>query len=572
MPEDARPCFRVFLTPTRVLEATHRLGPGVWYFGLTRGRRGTILLHQRWVCTPLFIDGVTADHADANYGRLLRFRNTGGRWRQWAMPMALLGGSGEALREALLGLGVEIDPDGRALLARYLQTGRPDHHLRCVTQAGWVEETLYVTPTRVYAPTSAQARGVIFQGESPAQSERAVCGSLTTWQEGVAALAVNNPLLMLGLAAAFAGPLLRRCHAESGGLHFFGGSSTGKTTILEVACSVWGGTSWRRSWRATTNGLEGAAQLCNDGLMVLDEIGECAPQEVGAIVYMLGNNVGKQRATRGGQARPIARFRTFVLSSGEQSLTTIIQEGGGRARVGQGLRLLDLPVARPFGAWDCLHGFDSGTTFSDHLKRTAQGHFGHAGDAFLRRLVEEREDLAARFGRIADMPAFSAATLDGQERRGAARFALIALAGELAIAYGILPWAEGAALGAAVVGFDLWCGERGRGHQETRKVSEQLAEFVARHGESRFSPLGASGALVRDRAGWWRDEAEPTGRVYLFTSAGLREALRGWEFRQALQLLKEAGVINLDAGKAGVYRIGPRTVRLYAIKGNVLDC
>jgi hypothetical protein len=32
---------------------------------------------------------------------------------------------------------------------------------------------------------------------------------------------------------------------------------TGKTTILEAAASVWGGPNYRRSWRATANGMEG---------------------------------------------------------------------------------------------------------------------------------------------------------------------------------------------------------------------------------------------------------------------------------------------------------------------------
>ena len=35
---------------------------------------------------------------DNNFGRLLRFRNTVGRWREWAMPMELLRGSGDELR------------------------------------------------------------------------------------------------------------------------------------------------------------------------------------------------------------------------------------------------------------------------------------------------------------------------------------------------------------------------------------------------------------------------------------------------------------------------------------------
>ena len=40
--------------------------------------------------------------------------------------------------------------------------------------------------------------------------------------------------------------------ARSGGFHFRGGSSIGKTTTLQIAASVWGNRDFIRSWRATS--------------------------------------------------------------------------------------------------------------------------------------------------------------------------------------------------------------------------------------------------------------------------------------------------------------------------------
>ena len=60
--------------------------------------------------------------------------------------------------------------------------------------------------------------------------------------------------------------------------------------------------------------MEGAAALFNDGLLVLDEISECNPHDVGAIIYALGNGRGKQRAGRTGQCacpNSLALFRSF---------------------------------------------------------------------------------------------------------------------------------------------------------------------------------------------------------------------------------------------------------------------
>lgn len=55
-----------------------------------------------------------------------------------------------------------------------------------------------------------------------------------------------------------------------------GDSSSGKTTALKVAASVFGGASYLQRWRTTDNALEAiAAQHC-DGLLILDELAQVA--------------------------------------------------------------------------------------------------------------------------------------------------------------------------------------------------------------------------------------------------------------------------------------------------------
>ena len=66
-------------------------------------------------------------------------------------------------------------------------------------------------------------------------------GTLEQWRDSVAALCTGNSRLTLAVSAGFAAPLLYVTGDESGGLHFQGASSTGKTTALNAAVSVWGG-------------------------------------------------------------------------------------------------------------------------------------------------------------------------------------------------------------------------------------------------------------------------------------------------------------------------------------------
>lgn len=559
-----RPTFRTF--DDWLDHGGVKYRPGVWHFGSDKDGNPS----QTWVCSPLHVEAVTYDGQDSHFGRLLRFKNTLRRWREWAMPMEMLRGAGDDLRGELLAMGVEIDPSQKArnLLGQYLQFKPPKRRMRCALQVGWCDGS-FVLPDAVIGP---KASAVIFQSGERGHEEHTQGGTLAGWQSEISARAVGNPLLLLALSAAFAGPLLARCNAEGGGVHFVGDSSTGKTTLLEAGCSVWGGASYRRSWRSTANGMEGAAALFNDCLLALDEISECDPREVGAIVYALGNGRGKQRAGRSGNARAVTRWRCFVLSSGERTIATTMHEGGHRAKAGQAVRLLDIPAARTHGAWDVLHDLPSGTAFSDAIKRASVTHYGHPGRAFLEKLTRDERDFCALLERIKGLSEFSAEGGEGQDKRAAGRFALLALAGEVASEYGITGWPQGEAIKAAAVSFRTWCAMRGPGNDERRQVLDRVSGFIERHGDSRFSDAdNICKNVIRERAGWWRDGAD--GRAYLFNAEGLREALKGFDFNRALDALQAAGALpppGADGKRAKFYRFEGRGVKLYPIHADKL--
>jgi putative DNA primase/helicase len=568
VPESERPCFRVYDGWT-VLDTGRKLRPGVWHHTMSAPKGGGEPFPvDSWVCGPLHIEAQTYDGTGNNFGRLVRFKSTAGRWRTWAMPMELLAGDGAALRGELLAMGLALDPAGRSDLARYLQDREPKKTVRCALQVGWCGGA-FVLPDAVIGPDAA---GVIFQSGERGHEEHGQAGTLAGWQAEIAARAVGNPLFILGLSASFAGPLLGRTNSEGGGLHFVGDSSTGKTTILEAGCSVWGGPGYRRSWRATANGMEGAAALFNDCLLALDEISECDPREVGAIVYALGNGVGKQRASRAGNARAVTRWRAFIVSTGERTIGTTMAEGGHRTKAGQSVRLLDIPAARKHGCFDVLHDLPSGTALSDGIKRAAATHYGRAGRAFLERLTHDQRDFAGLLERIKGLSDFNGQDFGGQDKRAAGRFALLALAGEVATEYGITGWSEGEAIQAALVGFIAWRSTRGRGNDERRQIVDKLAGFMERHGDSRFSEWTADNSTVRDRAGWWRTAADG-GRLYLFNSDGMREALKGFDFKRALDELEAIGAIpkaTASGERAKPETIGGRKVRVYEVRADAL--
>jgi putative DNA primase/helicase len=466
-------------------------------------------------------------------------------------------------------MGLEIDPHSRQLLSQYVQTQRAKRVITCATQTGWAGSS-FVLPDCVIGPS---CDAVTYQTGETEHNEHTQAGNLREWKASVSSLAQGNPLIMLAISAAFAGPLLAKVNAESGGIHFVGNSSTGKTTLIETACSIWGGTNYRRSWRATSNGMEGAAALFNDCLLALDEISECDPKDIGAIIYALANGRGKQRSNRSGAARAVTRWRCFVLSTGERTMATAMQDGGQRIKAGQAVRILDIQVNHKHGAFDDLREHTTGAALSDNLKQSSSRYYGTPGRAFLERLTRDERDFSVSLERLKATPLFKSNGGEGQEKRALARFALIALAGELASEYGITGWEEGQAAESASIAYQAWRLERGNGNDERRQIPEQVAEFIERHGDSRFSDADSlrDDVVVRDRAGWWRAE-ESGGRVYLFTASGLREALKGHDFKQALNALQEAGAIDSTPSgeRARFMRINKRGMKLYVIQADKL--
>jgi putative DNA primase/helicase len=173
-----------------------------------------------------------------------------------------------------------------------------------------------------------------------------------------------------------------------------------------------------------------------------------------------------------------------VLSSGERSIETTMAEGGHRMKAGQNTRLPSVPVARRYGVWDDLCGMESGAALTDAIKRAAKQHYGLAGREFLERLTHDKGDFCAGLERIKILPEFTIAGGEGQAKRVAGRFALVAMAGELATEYGITGWPIGTAINAAANVMKSWlatCG--GAGNNESRQILEKVAAFIERHGE-----------------------------------------------------------------------------------------
>ena len=233
---------------------------------------------QCWICSRLEVKALVRDKASENWGRLLELIDADDQFHRWAMPMEMLKGSGEELRGELLRLGLQIAPSWKARqrLVEYITTAAPKTRARCVTKIGWYQN-VFVFPDHVIGETHEP---VIYQADNPVNHYQQ-SGTLVDWQKNIASLCAGNSRLVLAVSCAFAALLLHPAGMESGGLHLVGESSSGKTTALKVAASVFGASDYLQRWRATTNGLESLAALHSDTLLILDELAQVDPKEAG---------------------------------------------------------------------------------------------------------------------------------------------------------------------------------------------------------------------------------------------------------------------------------------------------
>jgi hypothetical protein len=204
--------------------------------------------------------------------------------------------------------------------------------------------------------------------------------------------------------------LFEDCCGESFGVCLVAPSSTGKTALLALAASVW------------------SASVCDPelfaaGLMLVDEAAGAGEGETLNPAQDLPGCM-----LLGADERPAAHWQ-------------------------------NLPALRTHGVFDELHGHANAGALATALMSAAKASHSHAGPVFLAALAMHPQDLRAKLQTFKNLPEFSSASTtndqDGKARatlsalrREAHRFALLALAGELASMWGLTGWPQGEAVRA----------------------------------------------------------------------------------------------------------------------------
>ncbi|HHF7348584.1 TPA: DUF927 domain-containing protein [Legionella feeleii] len=549
---------------------------GIYFLG--KDKDG-IDLPPRWISSPLYVIAKTRDSKSGDWGRLLEWRDDDGVVHKWAMPIALLQGDASEVRRELASLGLSISPNriSRDLLASYLQVFPIEERARCVDCLGWHND-VFVTPSE---SIGQHEEHVVFQNAHALEPAFSVSGKAEDWRASIGRLAKGNSRLIFAISCAFAPSLAALIGEDSGGFHLRGASSCGKTTALKLAASVWGKpSSYTRLWRTTTNGLEGLAAMHNDGLLILDELSQIDPKEAGEAAYLLANGQGKTRASKNGMARAAAQWRLFFLSAGEESLSALMARAGQRANAGQEIRLAEIEAdaGANLGIFESLHEYTSAANLALALNELTSKHYGAVGGEWLKAIVKDRPQLPKALMQSIDtfVGKCTNPSMSGQIMRVARRFALVAVAGELATHYGLTGWSLSEASKAARTCFKAWIdGFGATGSREDRAILSHVRAFFEAHGASRFDDIKfPNNERIHNRAGFYR-QSENEDREYLVLSEIFKnEICQGFDPRLVVSVLKNAGW--LEPGSDGKSSQKPRirgigSPRCYVLTGKMWE-
>ena len=237
--------------------------------------------------------------------------------------------------------------------------------------------------------------------------------------------------------------------------------------------------------------------------------------------------------------------------------------GGKRIQAGQDIRLIDIAAdGQVFGAFDHLHGETEARHFVERLQRAAANHHGHPGRLFVERFRSkiDRSDAYTSFVNEFLRLAVKIHDLDrdSQVQRSLKRFALAALAGEMATIFGLTGWKKGTALNGILAVAGAWIEDKGAiRKRDIDAALDRTRAHLTAHLES-FAALGP----IESVSGW-RDDSFFYIRPDAWTQIHGADEAQG-----AARLHEAAGFLRTDRGKTLQLRLGrdiPGRPKVYAV-------
>ena len=494
------------------------------------------------------------------------------------LPLGMVGtGQGWSILQNN-GVMVNSPKQGREKLADHIQKEALNISHAITGKGGWHHDgKAYILPSGDVL-THQDDLNVIYNGDKSQAEAFNGKGTVQSWNDAIGRYLAGNSRLCLAVGAALAAPLLKLLGMESGGFHIHSDSSDGKTTAAKVAMSIWAnGEDAKLTWKATGLGLDNVASSRNDGFLLLDEIGQAKRAVVSEVAYSIFNGTGKIQGHRDGGNRPMQKWRTLALSTGEHPIKNYVSfKDQSEWNAGQETRLPSIPAnaGKGLGVFDTVHSFDNGKAFSDHLNHAAIEHYGTVGVAFVDALLNNQEATITTARQYMDAFKATLPTMGNQAGRISDRFALVVSALQLAVDAGLLPLSHEDAAQAVKQCLDDWIARSGTGNYEDKRIIEALKDFLQVHGASdRFILVGNKqdkDFSPKDFAGLREVRGDNPPAYYIVPVIMRDEIFPAYDEAKFCQVLRDVEwLIPAKNRNTTLKRHGGNPLRFYKVIGSV---
>lgn len=247
----------------------------------------------------------------------------------------------------------------------------------------------YMLASGTHLPKSKKRLAILSRHTPVHLPEAESGGTYEDWHAFVNRVLPHSNLLVLAVCAAFGGVIAKLAGVESGGFHFYGKSSIGKSTCLRLACSIAYSKDGVLPWRTTMPGFDELCAGRNDSFMCFDEISlidsreNVAAQKASEACMSVTSGKGKLKTTRyaSKHEQSAISWSLTLLSSGNPSLSQHAMVGGKTRHEAEMARVVDQPAdaGQKLGIFESIpSGFDGPRDVCAYINAQTEAHYAHA--------------------------------------------------------------------------------------------------------------------------------------------------------------------------------------------------
>lgn len=295
--------------------------------------------------------------------------------------------------------------------------------LYTVKQLGWADNNKYFMPF-------VDSADIIFDRKDVAKSLLVAfkpVGDKKIWYvEYVKLRKTKNMTLKVFTAAMFASPILALLNMDGFAVDIFGTTTTGKTTTMQMAASIWGDCDTKSdlivSPKSTPTALELRLGVLNNIPLIFDDTAVLKPEEKVAFqsnLMLMANGKSKDRGQKDLSLQESFNWKTIIVFTSEGRIDKDWTTGGSRGRV------ITLENEEKPEYFDNL----------DELMEFFENNYGHAGRDFVEVLQKIGIDKVKKMYNGFHKILRKAAKQHGKMSRHAANVAFLVTADRIAEKY-----------------------------------------------------------------------------------------------------------------------------------------